>query len=269
MAPKAQKSKRAPAAVPLIARKQDAVKKVTHNHLFEKKAKNFRIGGDVQPRRDLTRYVKWPRCVRLQRQKRILMTRLKIPPTLNQFSAAIDRNQASQLLRLLSKYKPETRAAKKERLMEIATAKEAGQDVQHKKPHFIKHGLNHVTTLIENKLAKMVIIAHDVDPIELVCWLPTLCRKKDIPYCIIKSKARLGQLVHMKTASCVALTSVRKEDQAELEALAKNFKSQFNDNTDLRRRWGGGIVGRKSQHVIAAREKMLAKEAAKKMGLQI
>ena len=24
-----------------------------------------------------------------------------------------------------------------------------------------------------------VVIAHDVDPIELVCWLPALCRKKD------------------------------------------------------------------------------------------
>jgi len=32
-------------------------------------------------------------------------------------------------------------------------------------------GLNHVTTLIEEKKAQLVIIAHDVDPIE-VCILP-------------------------------------------------------------------------------------------------
>merc|ERR1711964_707283 len=133
-----------------------------------------------------------------------------------------------------------------------------------KKPAVLKYGLNHVTELVENRLAKLVVIAHDVDPIELVCWLPALCRKKDIPYCIIKSKSRLGQLVHQKTASCVALTSVRKESQADLEALCKNFKAQFNDNVEHRRRWGGGVVGRKSQHVIAAREKMLAAEAAKK-----
>ena len=43
----------------------------------------------------------------------------------------------------------------------------------------LKYGLNHVTTLVENKMAKLVIIAHDVEPIELVCWLPALCRKKD------------------------------------------------------------------------------------------
>jgi large subunit ribosomal protein L7Ae len=46
-----------------------------------------------------------------------------------------------------------------------------------------------VTTLVENKLAKLVIIAHDVDPIELVVWLPQLCRKQKVAYCIVKDKA--------------------------------------------------------------------------------
>ena len=42
-------------------------------------------------------------------------------------------------------------------------------------------------------------------------WLPAVCRKMDIPYCIVKSKSRLGALVHKKTATAVALTSVRPE----------------------------------------------------------
>merc|ERR1712039_669538 len=104
------------------------------NPLFEKRAKNFRIGGDIQPKRDLTRYVKWPRCVQLQRKKRILMTRLKVPPTLNQFNHGIDKNQAGQLIRLLAKMKPETKIEKKKRLMEIAKAKAAGQEQHFKKP---------------------------------------------------------------------------------------------------------------------------------------
>jgi len=61
--------------------------------LFEKNARNFRIGGDIQPKRDLTRFVKWPKYIRIQRQKRILLQRLKVPPTLNQFSKTIDKNQ--------------------------------------------------------------------------------------------------------------------------------------------------------------------------------
>merc|ERR1711881_49607 len=117
----------------------------------------------------------------------------------------------------------ETREAKKNRLMEMAQQKKSGQEVKTKKPVVLKYGLNHVTTLVEQKVAKLVVIAHDVQPLELVCWLPALCRKKDVPYCIIKSKARLGQLVHKKVASCVALTSVRKEDQHELETIANNM----------------------------------------------
>ena len=42
-------------------------------------------------------------------------------------------------------------------------------------------------------------------------WLPAVCRKMDIPYCIVKSKSRLGALVHQKTATALALTSVRSE----------------------------------------------------------
>merc|ERR1719316_2683834 len=125
--------------------------------------------------------------------------------------------------------------------MEMAQQKKDGEEAKTKKPQVIKYGLNHVTTLVENKAANLVIIAHDVDPIEVVCWLPALCRKKDVPYCIIKGKSRLGQLVHKKTASCVAFTSVSKEDQKELETLAHNFKATFNENAESRRKWGGGI----------------------------
>ena len=52
-------------------------------------------------------------------------------------------------------------------------------------------------------------------PLQLVMWLPALCKKFQIPYCIVKSKSRLGALVHQKTATAVALTSVRQEDRHE------------------------------------------------------
>ena len=69
--------------------------------LFEKNPRNFRIGGDVQPKRDLTRFVKWPKYIRIQRQKRILLTRLKVPPAINQFSKTIDKNQGKLLQNFL------------------------------------------------------------------------------------------------------------------------------------------------------------------------
>ena len=147
--------------------------------------------------------VKWPEYVRLQRQKKILNLRLKVPPAIAQFANALDRNTAAQTFKLLNKYKPETKAEKKERLHKEATAVSEGkkkEDVS-KKPYAVKYGLNHVVGLIENKKAGLVLIPNDVDPIELVIFLPALCRKMGVPYAIVKGKARLGVVVHKKVCS--------------------------------------------------------------------
>lgn len=64
------------------------------------------------------------------------------------------------------------------------------QEPEKKKPLVVKFGLNHVTTLVESGKAQLVVIAHDVDPIELVVWLPALCRKMGVPYCIVKVRCR-------------------------------------------------------------------------------
>lgn len=71
----------------------------------------------------------------------------------------------------------------------------AGRDPQadKKKPIVVKYGLNHITTLIESGKAQMVVIAHDVDPIELVCWLPALCKKMGVPYAIVKVAPLAGR----------------------------------------------------------------------------
>ena len=136
---------------------------------------------------------------------------------------------ANQVLKLLRKYSPETRREKKDRLR--TTAREVSQNQKGKavgeKPVTVKCGLNHVTYLIEQKRAKLVLIAADVDPIETVVFLPTLCKAMDIPYAIVPSKARLGSLVHKKSATCLALTDF-KENQAELINIAKVFKETFN-----------------------------------------
>jgi large subunit ribosomal protein L7Ae len=144
--------------------------------------------------------VRWPEYVRLQRQKKILNLRLKVPPAIAQFQVVLDRNTAAQAFKLLNKYRPESKTEKKERLLKEATAIKEGkkkEDVS-KKPYAVKFGLNHVVGLIENKKAALVLIPNDVDPIELVIFLPALCRKMGVPYAIIKGKARLGTVVHKK-----------------------------------------------------------------------
>ncbi|CAD8089327.1 unnamed protein product [Paramecium sonneborni] len=234
------------------------------NPLFVKEAKNFRIGNDVQPKRDLSRYVRWPRYILLHRQKKILLQRIKVPAAIHQFSKTLDKNQSSKVLALLKKYSPETKTEKKQRLTKLAEQKVQAQKQESKKVQVLKFGLNHVTTLIETKKAKLVVIAYDVDPIELVVWLPQLCRRQEVPFCFIKNKARLGTLVHQKTATCVALTEVRKEDQAEFDNLARDLRQHYNENHELLRTIGGGQVGIKSRHQQEALKKALELEELKK-----
>lgn len=267
MGKKATGSKKA--KVPSAPLGGNAPQKARKNPLFEKRTRNFRIGGDIMPKRDLTRFVRWPQYIRLQRQKRILLCRLKVPPSIAQFQNTIDKNQFVQLARLCKKIAPETRAQKKERLAALALAQKNGEQVQSAAPSVLKFGINHVTELVENNKAKLVVIAHDVDPVEIVCWLPALCRKKNIPYCIVKGKSRLGQLVGQKAASCVAITSVKSEDHADLNKICENMKAQYNDNAEARRRWGGGLMGVKSQHVQRRRQMLVEREAAKKTGLAL
>ncbi|XP_022983551.1 60S ribosomal protein L7a-2-like [Cucurbita maxima] len=236
------------------------------NPLFEKRPKQFGIGGALPPKRDLTRFVKWPKAVQIQRKKRILKQRLKVPPALNQFTKTLDKNLATNLFKMLLKYRPEDKAQKRERLVKRAQEEAEGKAHDAKKPIVVKYGLNHVTYLIEQNKAQLVVIAHDVDPIELVVWLPALCRKMEIPYCIVKGKARLGAIVHQKTASVLCLTTVKNEDKLEFSRILEAIKANFNDKYDeYRKKWGGGIMGSKSQAKTKAKERLLAKEAAQRM----
>lgn len=164
MAP--QKKKVAP--LPYNVKSNKTENKKTGNPLFERRPRSFGIGQDIQPQRDMSRYVKWPHYVKVQRQRKILRMRLKVPPALNQFNQTLDRNTAVQLFKLLAKYRPETKQEKKARLTAQAEKVAAGQKAdQTEKPVVVKYGINHITSLVESKKAQLVIIANDVDPIEV------------------------------------------------------------------------------------------------------
>ena len=66
----------------------------------------------------------------------------------------------------------------------VAKARETGK---------IKKGTNETTKACERGIAKLVIIAEDVDPPEIVAHLPVLCDEKKIPYVYVPSKKRLGE----------------------------------------------------------------------------
>merc|ERR1719390_351248 len=102
--------------------------------IFRKNPRSFRIGGSIMPKRDLGRFVRWPKYIRIQRQRKVLKERL----------SALGAKEAAA----------------------------AGAGVSGTRGPVVHYGLNHVTTMVEQQRAKLVLIASDVDPIELVLWLP-------------------------------------------------------------------------------------------------
>lgn len=65
-------------------------------------------------------------------------------------------------------------------------------------------------------------------------------------------------------AAAVALVDVRQEDNAALDKIKETAKAKFADNVELRRRWGGGVMGLKTIRKLEKRKNALEAEAAKK-----
>jgi len=85
-----------------------------------------------------------------------------------------------------------------------------------------------------------------------------------IPFCIVKNKARLGKLVGKKTATAVALTEVEPEHKDVLANLIEAVKKNYNEKYDeIRKVWGGGIMGLKSRHAAKKKAEAIAAEKAK------
>eukprot|EP00037_Helgoeca_nana_P012343 m.111966 g.111966 ORF g.111966 m.111966 type:complete len:181 (-) comp21392_c0_seq1:2865-3407(-) len=169
-----------------VVKQKVSAKKQEGASLFSENKRTFGIGGDLPGKRDLGRFVKWPKYVRLQRQKAVLMKRLKVPPAIAQFANTLDKSSATELFRIMDKYRPETREAKKDRLtVEAEAIAGGGAATKGPKPVVIKYGINHITALIETKKAKLVIIAHDVEPIEVCALALSRCARLAALHCVL------------------------------------------------------------------------------------
>merc|ERR1712014_465940 len=90
----------------------------------------------------------------MQRQKRILYQRLRVPPAVNQFTKTLQNNQSKNLWRLLAKYTPEAKKDKVARLRNAAQNKADGKEADTKKPdeeESADKALPHVSLLLASR----------------------------------------------------------------------------------------------------------------------
>lgn len=57
----------------------------------------------------------------------------------------------------------------------------------------VRKGTNETTKAVERAVAKLVLIAEDVDPPQVVAHLPILCEERKISYLFVPSKLDLGR----------------------------------------------------------------------------
>lgn len=57
----------------------------------------------------------------------------------------------------------------------------------------LRKGTNETTKAVEKGQAKLVVMAEDVEPEEILMHMPVLCEEKKIPYCYVPNKQELGR----------------------------------------------------------------------------
>lgn len=89
----------------------------------------------------------------------------------------------------------------------------------------IGKGTNEVTKNIERGLAKLVVIAEDIVPEEIVAHLPVLSDEKETPFVYVPDKGELGRASGMDVSTASAC--IIKEGKAKeiIEEIAEKVKA--------------------------------------------
>lgn len=88
----------------------------------------------------------------------------------------------------------------------------------------IKKGTNETTKALESGFTKMVYVATDVEPPEIVAHIPYLCEEKKAPYVYVNSKDTLGISAGLQV-KCSAVAIVDEgEAKKDLDQLVKKLE---------------------------------------------
>ena len=79
----------------------------------------------------------------------------------------------------------------------------------------VRKGTNEATKAVERAIAKLVVIAEDVDPPEVIAHLPLLSDERKIPYVFVPSKDQLGSAVGIDVP-CAAACIIKEGDATGL-----------------------------------------------------
>lgn len=88
----------------------------------------------------------------------------------------------------------------------------------------LKRGTNEVTKIIERGQAKLVVIAEDVTPPEIVAHLPLLCDEKSVPYVFVSTRNELGAASGIDVPSATVVVVNAGESKKNIENIIAKIK---------------------------------------------
>ena len=68
----------------------------------------------------------------------------------------------------------------------------------------VRKGTNEATKAIERGISKLIVIAEDVEPPEVVAHLPLICEEQNAAYAFVPSKQELGKALGIEVTSATA-----------------------------------------------------------------
>jgi large subunit ribosomal protein L7Ae len=93
----------------------------------------------------------------------------------------------------------------------------------------IKKGTNETTKAVERGIAKLVYLAEDVQPPEVLAHLPLLCEERKSSYIYVPSKLKLGNSIGLEVgaaAACVVESGDAAELVKEITLKLENLKTK-------------------------------------------
>jgi len=87
----------------------------------------------------------------------------------------------------------------------------------------LRRGTNETTKAIERGTAKLVVVAKDITPPEIVMHLPMLCKEKNIPCATVPSKEELGAAAGLG----IATGAVAIVEEGESKKLVQEIIGQM------------------------------------------
>ena len=92
-----------------------------------------------------------------------------------------------------------------------------------KKGGKIRIGINEATKAVERGTAKLVVLAKDTNPQEIIMHLPLICREKNIAYSFCQTKKELGEKSGIEVGTAAIAVVEEGDAKKELSELQKKL----------------------------------------------